>query len=49
MSNNVGVMIVSHSLAVASGTAEMVRQIGGDNIPISFAGGNTDGGLGTDV
>ena len=49
MSDNVGVMIVSHSLAVASGTAEMVRQIGGDNIPISFAGGNADGGLGTDV
>ena len=49
MRNNVGVMIVSHSLAIATGTAEMVRQIGGENIPISYAGGSADGGLGTDV
>lgn len=49
MSSNVGVMIVSHSLGIASGTADMVRQIGGEDIPISFAGGSADGGLGTDV
>lgn len=49
MRNNVGIMIVSHSHAIASGTSDLVRQIGGDNIPISFTGGTSDGGLGTDV
>ena len=47
--SNVGVVIVSHSPKVAEGAADMVRQMVGDNVPIAFAGGNADGGLGTDV
>jgi dihydroxyacetone kinase phosphotransfer subunit len=47
--SNVGVVIVSHSPKVAEGAADMVRQMVGDNVPIAYAGGNADGGLGTDV
>jgi phosphoenolpyruvate---glycerone phosphotransferase subunit DhaM len=46
---NVGIVIVSHSPKVAEGAADMVRQMVGDNVPIAYAGGNPDGGLGTDV
>jgi dihydroxyacetone kinase phosphotransfer subunit len=46
---NVGIVIVSHSPKVAEGAAEMVRQMVGDAVPLAFAGGNPDGGLGTDV
>jgi len=46
---NVGIVIVSHSPKVAEGAADMVRQMVGDNVPIAYAGGNADGGLGTDV
>lgn len=46
---NVGIVIVSHSPKVAEGAADMVRQMVGDQVPLAFAGGNADGGLGTDV
>ncbi len=46
---NVGIVIVSHSPDVASGAADMVRQMVGDSVPLAWCGGNPDGGLGTDV
>jgi PTS hybrid protein len=46
---NVGVVIVSHSLKIAEGAADMVRQMVGDTVPLAYAGGNAEGGLGTDV
>ena len=46
---NVGIVIVSHSADVARGTADMVRQMVGDEVPLAFCGGNPDGGLGTSV
>ena len=48
-SGNVGIVIVSHSADVARGTADMVRQMVGDDVPLAFCGGNEDGGLGTSV
>jgi phosphoenolpyruvate---glycerone phosphotransferase subunit DhaM len=45
----VGVVIVSHSSKVAEGAADMVRQMVGDAVPLAFTGGNSEGGLGTDV
>ena len=45
----VGIVIVSHSPDVARGTADMVRQMVGNDLPLSFCGGNPDGGLGTSV
>lgn len=49
MSGNVGILIVSHSLDVARGTADMVRQMAGDDVAIAWTGGNPAGGLGTDL
>jgi len=46
---NVGIVIVSHSPKVAEGAADMVRQMVGDEVPLAWAGGNAEGGLGTDV
>ena len=46
---NVGIVIVSHSPKVAEGAADMVRQMVGSDVPLAWAGGNPDGGLGTDV
>ena len=46
---NVGIVIVSHSPLVARGTADMVRQMVGDGVPLSWCGGNSDGGLGTNT
>ena len=48
-SSNVGIVIVSHSAKVAEGAADMVRQMVGDKVPLAAAGGNAEGGLGTDV
>ncbi|OHV81820.1 dihydroxyacetone kinase phosphoryl donor subunit DhaM [Ensifer sp. LCM 4579] len=48
-SANVGIVIVSHSPLVAEGTADMVRQMVGDGVPLAWAGGNADGGLGTNA
>jgi phosphoenolpyruvate---glycerone phosphotransferase subunit DhaM len=49
MSTKVGIVIVSHSPEVARGTADMVRQMVGNGVPLSFCGGNPEGGLGTNV
>jgi phosphoenolpyruvate---glycerone phosphotransferase subunit DhaM len=49
MSTKVGIVIVSHSPDVARGTADMVRQMVGNDLPLSFCGGNPEGGLGTSV
>jgi dihydroxyacetone kinase phosphotransfer subunit len=47
--SNVGIVIVSHSADVARGTADMVRQMVGDEVPLAFCGGDPDGGIGTSV
>ncbi|MGE3831249.1 MAG: dihydroxyacetone kinase phosphoryl donor subunit DhaM [Parvibaculaceae bacterium] len=49
MSDKVGIVIVSHSPDVARGTADMVRQMVGNDVPLGYCGGNPDGGLGTSV
>jgi phosphotransferase system enzyme I (PtsI) len=46
---NVGIVVVSHSPDVARGTADMVRQMVGDAVPLAWCGGDPGGGLGTDV
>ena len=47
--SNVGIVIVSHSPDVAKGAADMVRQMVGTGVPLAWAGGNPEGGLGTSV
>jgi dihydroxyacetone kinase phosphotransfer subunit len=49
MTGNVGIVIVSHSPDVARGTADMVRQMVGDGVPLAWCGGDPGGGLGTNV
>lgn len=49
MTNNVAIVIVSHSSLVAEGSADMARQMVGDQVTILPCGGNSEGGLGTDV
>jgi dihydroxyacetone kinase phosphotransfer subunit len=49
MNGNVGIVIVSHSADVARGTADMVRQMVGDEVSVAFCGGDPGGGLGTNV
>src|ERR1700751_1709080 len=49
MNENVGIVIVSHSADVARGTAMMVEQMVGREVPLGWCGGNPDGGLGTSV
>src|SRR4029077_11911164 len=44
----VGLVIVSHSAAIAGGLAEVVAQVGGPDVPIVTAGGGPGGTLGTD-
>jgi phosphoenolpyruvate---glycerone phosphotransferase subunit DhaM len=48
-SRNVGIVIVSHSPLIARGTADMVRQMVGAEVPLAWCGGDPDGGLGTNV
>jgi dihydroxyacetone kinase phosphotransfer subunit len=43
----VGVVLVSHSARLAEGLAELVRELGGDQVPVIAAGGMDDGSLGT--
>ncbi len=40
-------MLVSHSKAIAEGTAELVRHMAGE-VEVVAVGGDTEGGLGTD-
>lgn len=49
MTGNVGIVIVSHSPEVARGTADMVRQMVGEEVPLAYCGGDPGGGLGTSV
>lgn len=49
MNENVSIVIVSHSCDVARGTADMVRQMVGEEIQVAFCGGDPAGGLGTSV
>ncbi len=49
MSDCVSIVIVSHSPEVASGAADMVRQMVGDEVRVAHCGGDPGGGLGTDV
>jgi len=44
----VGIVIVSHSAQIASGTAELAAQMAGPEVRIEPAGGDHLGGLGTD-
>lgn len=49
MNNNVSIVIVSHSIDVARGAEDMVRQMVGDEVTVKHCGGDLDGGLGTSV
>jgi len=49
MTEHVGIVIVSHSLDIARGAADMVRQMVGEEVPLAWCGGDAGGGLGTDV
>src|SRR6266516_1101218 len=44
----VGLVLVSHSAAIADGLAELVAQVAGPSVPIMAAGGGPDGTFGTD-
>jgi phosphocarrier protein FPr len=45
----VGIVVVSHSAALAAGVVELARQMGGDELRLEAAGGLQDGSIGTDV
>lgn len=45
----VGIVLVSHSMALAAGAAELARQVGGGGVTIAPAGGAEDGGIGTSI
>ena len=45
----VGIVIVSHSRQIASGAVELAAQMAGPDVRIEAAGGDPDGGLGTDA
>lgn len=45
----VGIVLVSHSAALAEGTAEVAGQISGGSVVIAAAGGTDDGGIGTSI
>src|SRR2546430_17604217 len=44
----VGLVLVSHSAAIADGLAQLVGQVAGPSVPIVAAGGGPDGTFGTD-
>jgi multiphosphoryl transfer protein len=45
----VGLVIVSHSAALAEGVVALAREMGGDELAIEAAGGMEDGAIGTDA
>jgi multiphosphoryl transfer protein len=45
----VGIVVVSHSAALAEGVVELARQMGGEELRLEAAGGMEDGSIGTDV
>jgi phosphoenolpyruvate---glycerone phosphotransferase subunit DhaM len=47
MAGQVGIVLVSHSAALAEGAAELARQVAGGGVVIAAAGGTADGRLGT--
>jgi phosphoenolpyruvate---glycerone phosphotransferase subunit DhaM len=47
MASQVGIVLVSHSAALADGAAELAGQVGGGEVVIAAAGGTSDGRLGT--
>ena len=49
MTANVGIVLVSHSAALAEGTAELAGQVGGPAVTIATAGGTDDGRIGTSL
>jgi PTS hybrid protein len=49
MAARVGIVLVSHSAALAQGTAELAGQVGGGVVTIATAGGTDDGRLGTSI
>ncbi|MFT3874159.1 MAG: dihydroxyacetone kinase phosphoryl donor subunit DhaM [Nocardioides sp.] len=49
MSQQVGIVIVSHSRKLATGLVDMIRQMVDESTPVLAVGGNPDGGLGTDA
>jgi PTS hybrid protein len=44
----VGLVLVSHSAAIADGLAELIAQVAGPEVPIVAAGGGPAGSFGTD-
>jgi phosphoenolpyruvate---glycerone phosphotransferase subunit DhaM len=44
----IGIVLVSHSAALADGLAELAGQVAGEGVRIRPAGGTREGGLGTD-
>ena len=44
----VGIVVVSHSREIASGTVELAGQMAGPDVRIEAVGGDAAGGLGTD-
>jgi phosphoenolpyruvate---glycerone phosphotransferase subunit DhaM len=46
---NVGIVLISHSRALAEGGAELARQMGVGEVTVEPAGGTEDGGLGTSI
>ncbi len=47
MTDPVGIVLVSHSAAMAAGLRELLRELGSDAVPVLLAAGTEDGGLGT--
>jgi dihydroxyacetone kinase phosphotransfer subunit len=47
MEEPVGIVLVSHSAELAAGLADLVRQIGSNDVPVLVAGGTDDGRIGT--
>ena len=45
----VGLVIVSHSAALAEGVVQLAREMGGEEVAIAAAGGMDDGAVGTDA
>ena len=43
----VGIVLVSHSVRLAEGAADLAAQVGGGTVTVVAAGGTDDGGLGT--
>jgi len=43
----VGIVLVSHSVRLAEGAADLAAQVGGGTVAVVAAGGTDDGGLGT--